>query len=77
MKVRIGRSKLILKLKKMKEHEPGPGIEIRFSSEKKRLRIFNDGKLVYDASGACEVEKYRRIVINNLKIEIKDGKVQI
>jgi hypothetical protein len=61
----------------MKEHQPGPGIEVRFSSEKKRLRIFNDGQLVYDERGTDEVEKYRRIVINNLKIEIKDGKVSI
>ncbi len=53
------------------------GIEISWNKEKSRLTILKDGKPVGGFAGPIAHRMARKIIINNAKVEVRNGYVQI
>jgi hypothetical protein len=52
-------------------------IEVVYNHNKKRLTIFEDGCMVGGMTGQTAENAAKKILINNAKVEVKDGNVQI
>ena len=52
-------------------------IEVVYNHSKKRLTILKDGRMVGGMTGQAAEFAAKRILMNNAKVEVKDGDVQI
>ena len=55
----------------------GAAIEVIWSKEKHRLTILKDGKPAGGFAGPIAHRMARKIIINNAKVEVRNGYVQV